>query len=362
MDRYLRLIVVALALGVLVPRLAEAAAGTITGLTVSPSTVTAGAAVTIQIQGSGTCDGGTFDFGDGTPARRFINFPLPYTMTHPYSTTGILTVTVKGVTNCKGTKSAQLTVNPVTGAPAPLRRVVPPGVVPLQSGLSSFSRPRIASVLPFSQPWQGGAVIVGGENFGDTPGKFLLVSNELPGGALQLTLAPGAEGWGDTHAAGTIPQGCLWGDKQAWLQIENGRGFKSQGWPVTFKGRPRVETTLQADDPLNIDCSQNGGSNGCSAGSRHDTLYGNHSGFRADHGPQNLGQDIYTMRLKNCWRPMQPFIISKEGDIRVSIGARDNLGGWYINVEWSYVNTPAVSRAAYSLIFRLEGPEGLMYR
>ena len=77
MNRTMLMLLIAFALVIVTPRIATAAPGTISGLTVTPTTVPAGATVTIQVQGKDTCGAGTLTFGDGQQIP-LTNVKLPY--------------------------------------------------------------------------------------------------------------------------------------------------------------------------------------------------------------------------------------------------------------------------------------------
>ena len=92
-----------------------AAAGTVTGVTVSPASVSTGAAATVTVTGTNPCGPAHIIYGDGTA----ITYPitgLPASQSHAYDNPGTYTITAKGMGNCDGEATTRITV---TGAPKP---------------------------------------------------------------------------------------------------------------------------------------------------------------------------------------------------------------------------------------------------
>lgn len=88
-------------------------AGTITGLTTTPSPAQVGQSVTITVVGTGPCGGLALAFGDGGSTG--VTGSLPLTTTHTYASAGQFTLTATEVNNCMGFASTNLAVNNLTG-------------------------------------------------------------------------------------------------------------------------------------------------------------------------------------------------------------------------------------------------------
>jgi len=155
------------------------AQGTVTSITPNPVPGIACQLNTIKVEGTGTCgtqgqaNGFTVELGDGTPTVHLPgNFPIE--IYHAYKLAGTYTLRARGEANCKGNVATHLhVVGPV-----------------------------ITSIFPFSKITPGGGVILQGQNFGSLPGQILIkFQNQLIGTPLENIQ------WGNTFAAGTIPQG-----------------------------------------------------------------------------------------------------------------------------------------------------------
>ncbi|HEY3348691.1 MAG TPA: hypothetical protein VGM13_02855, partial [Thermoanaerobaculia bacterium] len=92
------------------------AAGTVTGISASPSPAAAGQNVVVVVQGSGDCQA-TVDFGDGPPGAKLVK--LPATFSHVYSAPKEYVLRVysyrdgsqaPGLSPCGGTADTSLTV------------------------------------------------------------------------------------------------------------------------------------------------------------------------------------------------------------------------------------------------------------
>ena len=155
------------------------AQGTVTSITPDPVPGIACQLNTIKISGTGTCgtagqaNGFTVELGDTTPTVHLPgNFPIE--VYHAYSSAGTYTLRAQGETKCNGNVTTHLHV----------------------------LGPVITSIFPFSNITPGGAVILLGQNFGNLPGQILIkFQNQLIGTSLENIQ------WGNTFAAGTIPQG-----------------------------------------------------------------------------------------------------------------------------------------------------------
>jgi hypothetical protein len=105
----------------LAPRTVEAA-GTITGLAVSPSPATVGTTVTVTINGTGVCDELELDFGDGTAKPKFQGNPFPIQTQHPYAQVKTFQLKASPKKACSGQATASHTVvqsGQITGLSVP---------------------------------------------------------------------------------------------------------------------------------------------------------------------------------------------------------------------------------------------------
>jgi hypothetical protein len=95
---------------------ASARQGTITGLTLSPSTADAGATVTATATGStDPCGAVHIDWGDGT-AITYATEYLPVTQTHVYKSGGTFQLRAQGMGNCRGEARSSIVIK---GPPPP---------------------------------------------------------------------------------------------------------------------------------------------------------------------------------------------------------------------------------------------------
>jgi hypothetical protein len=114
--------------------------GTITGLTLSPTTAEAGATVTATATGAPSPCGAVFiDWGDGA-ARTYPTATLPVTETHVYKTAGTYTVRVQGMGNCAGEATARVAI----AAPPP--RAAAPRLTALALSAAAVE-PRTAATI-----------------------------------------------------------------------------------------------------------------------------------------------------------------------------------------------------------------------
>jgi hypothetical protein len=176
----------------------------ITAVSPSPSPVAAGALETITISGVGKCGTFLFDLGDSTPTVHLPgNFPIR--VYHAYSKPGSYRLKAQGQGDCTGAAAAHLNV----------------------------VGPTITSMFLFSQVTPGGWVILEGQNFGNLPGKVLIHLTHYLGHPIDLPLQNLQ--WGDTFAAGTIPDdisGVL--DQQATFTLVTQVGATSNAWTAQF--------------------------------------------------------------------------------------------------------------------------------
>ena len=93
----------------------QARAGTITGVTLSPTDAAVGTTVSATATGTGPCGAVHINWGDGT-AITYATETLPVTQTHVYQAAGTFTVRAQGMGNCDGEATARVTI---TAPPAP---------------------------------------------------------------------------------------------------------------------------------------------------------------------------------------------------------------------------------------------------
>ncbi len=85
---------------------ASYAVGTLTGVS-APASAAKNATVTITVAGSGSC-GSSITYGDGTPDGSTGSSAFPHTYTHPYSSTGVKTITTGF--GCSGSASTTIQI------------------------------------------------------------------------------------------------------------------------------------------------------------------------------------------------------------------------------------------------------------
>lgn len=102
------------------------AQGTITRLTLSPSSADAGARVTATVTGStDPCGAVHIDWGDGT-AITYATEYLPVTQTHAYRSGGTFQLRAQGMGNCHGEARASIVIKGPPPPPAHLSAIVLP--------------------------------------------------------------------------------------------------------------------------------------------------------------------------------------------------------------------------------------------
>jgi len=190
--------------------------GTITGVSPHPSPGVTCSLNTITISGSGTCGTFLFQLGDATTTVHLPgNFPI--LVYHAYSAAGTYSLTAEGQGNCTGVVSASLQV----------------------------LGPTITPIFPFSVIKPGGAVILQGQNFGNLPGQILINLPSLH----QFTGIPLINiQWGDTFAAGTIPEGITGvPDQVASFTVVTQCGAVSNSWAAQFTATRAAPVALPFD-------------------------------------------------------------------------------------------------------------------
>ena len=391
---------VALALILLAPLAAEAAPE-IRGLTVTPTTVTAGGIVNIQIKGRETCGALDLLFGDGQQTR-LTNVTFPYSTTHAYTKTGTLTITATGVTNCKGTASATLTVNPGSGGPPPggagtgpaIPRGaakyydIPPGAVIAPGAARSTEvlclavgcAPVITRVVPFvSLIVPGGPVVIEGRNFGAQRGEVRLTGTvsvlsfgSFHGGHLTLEIWGPKSQWGDTFAMGVIPEvtGVL--DERVGIAIKALNGLWSNVVEVEFRATRDTKVLPQRDVKV-VACGFDSNSDRCNqVADRDDGMDPSTGNLGATLDAEHLndswaigddkGTDTYEVTIKNQWVFDSMSLDKLEKVGYVIFGPQDILEGesyWRPEMPWRA--TPG-GEAGYWAYVTIRGPKDIPHK
>jgi hypothetical protein len=150
------------------------------------------------------------------------NFPI--IVYHAYSKPGTYTLRAEGQGDCTGAAAARLKV----------------------------AGPTITDMFLLSQVTLGGSVLLHGQNFGNLPGKVLIHLTHYLGHPIDLPLQNLQ--WGDTFAAGTVPDdisGVL--DQEVTLTVVHQTGAASNGWTAHFTAALGVADL--ADHTDRVDCS-----------------------------------------------------------------------------------------------------------
>jgi len=214
--------------------------------------------------------------------------------------------------------------------------------------------PRITSVLPFSSIRPGGGVIIQGTDFENQPGELHLVG-DFPDGHLTLT---GLQ-WGNTFAAGVIPNVFGVTDQQAYLQIVTRRGQESNFVPASFVAARDIRVLPHSALTV-LNCGSGELFSSCGvAGSNH-TVDGYHaSGPGLNSGE---GRDVLVCQLKNGWTFDHYEWKYQNGILGGPFGAApDPAGSGNINlsIAWFY---DVFGSAEYSLDVVITGPLGVPFQ
>jgi hypothetical protein len=270
-------------LGLLAP-FPALAQGAVTGVSPNPSPGVTCQLETIKISATGNCASVRFDLGDSAaPAN--LPGPFPRLVYHTYKSAGTFSLKAQGEGNCAGVATARL---PVLG-------------------------PTITSILAFSVIKPGGGVLLQGLRFGALPGQLLikLQSQLLPQNLENIQ-------WGDTFAAGTIPQGISGApDQPASLYLVASCGAVSNELSVNFTatrdlvalpfGQISCGSTAGLGDS---DACQNSGSYGVPAECGYVATFGTQpgpTGFQAYHASgwgfsgESGNDQFWGPSLKNGW-------------------------------------------------------------
>ncbi len=99
-----------------------AAAGTVTGVSSSPSNAAAGATVSVTVTGINPCGAVHIIYGDGTAITYSIS-TLPTTQTHVYQNGGTYTIVARGLGNCDGEATTTIQVSGPSPTPRPAGQI-----------------------------------------------------------------------------------------------------------------------------------------------------------------------------------------------------------------------------------------------
>jgi hypothetical protein len=371
------------------------AAGTITGLTLTPQPACVNQPVTATITGTGSCNKVVMIWempGDVNLGTKDVMSPppaFPITLQHTYTHTGQVTAKARPGTNstCSGEKEIKLTVqdcgNGGSGKPwlAELCKVIdcvqitqqdPKLQVKPSGPLEVIALPRIIGGLGALQ--SGNPVIVGGERFGDEPGKVHLLAT---GGSLLLQINE----WYDGGIGGNVPPQaanlCLTGE----VQVERKDGKKSNTWIFAV---PQVYKSLPASEVRVVHCGNDGNENSCNnvsisgetchpqglgggvpfstSGFDGASIAGSHANCLGAIGDDE-GTDTYEISLKNGW-VLDSAVFSTSfdpGEASTSPSAGQVPGGfqdggtyWKPSIQWSVTPSDWVH---YGLYVGIRGPE-----
>ena len=366
--------VMILGLLILAPFAAEAG-GEVKGVSATPSPATKGAPVTITVTGKNDpCQNLDLDFGDGTPHATYSG-PLdpPKTFTHTYTTTGIKTITAKGVNKCKGQASASLTVK--SSSLVQLCTTINCGAI--------FSvTPKIDQVVPFiSNITPGGGVAIKGSGFGTTEGKLYLKGlkkyNGVYLGLVEIPIAKetGKDFWTPTTVLGFIPGSISQVKSQpAKLQIKTSANQWSNEFPVNFTATKAFATLPYTDAAVKlISCGTDSNKDVCNGWVDPDddawfswncaqTFYGFHLNCWGCIG-DDLGTDKFAITLKNGW-------VIDGGKVYVNVdqGEGYTLGpgavpsgvtSWNPSIQWNVTSNDDLCHGADVYI---SGPKGVPWK
>lgn len=154
---------------ILLAAASDVRAGTVTGLTLSPTEAVIGATVSATATGTNPCGAVHINWGDGI-AITYPTSTLPVTQTHVYQTAGTFTVRASGMGNCDGDAHSRVVIRTPAAPPAP-----PPAAVLSAIELSPASAPpRTAVAIAL----QGSGVCRLTVDFGD--GNSQDVNAQLP--------------------------------------------------------------------------------------------------------------------------------------------------------------------------------------
>jgi len=317
-------IIIMLSLGlVTLPPRDTAAAGQITGVTTTPSPANVGRAVTITVNGIGTCGTILVDFGDGDVRRphpiSLQNVSLPKDIVHTYGTAGNFRITAAPGTSCTGaTGGVNLMVQSAITYATNLQRLSHHPLIGGATGSGSqdaidiggtgmtpaATAPQITGLCPLDVVQATGScpqqavkpqwlTFVSGASFGTTPGQLTLTLTNYKGQVVTGVLA--IDEWHDAEIIAHPPpdiSGFL--DQWGKVHVVTSAGRVSNEWPVQFTAwrEPRF---LPYNSLSKAACGEGGADeiNSC-GGDDTNTFRGYHDGTR----PAS-GTDYLSVRLRN---------------------------------------------------------------
>lgn len=248
-----RIIPVCCAFGLVLTPASSQAAGTITGVQVSPQSVLVGEQVDITVEGSGTCNL-TVQY-ETSDSGFFANSSMPATVQHAYATTGSKSVTASAP-DClvTGTIEEKVEVKSLPFTTEEKVEVQSPLVQACQildcSGPFAVLEPKITGVLGLVTP--GGALLIGGRKFGQTLGRVYLHG---VGGS---RLLPVDEWYPDgigAHFPLDLHDFCV-----TEVQVETSDGKLTNRWPLPLETGYRW---LPTEDVKVLSCGDDGNDNYC---------------------------------------------------------------------------------------------------
>jgi hypothetical protein len=356
-------------LGLVAPAVA---AGGVSSVTLSPaSPVAVGTTVTVTVTGSNPCGLVRIEFGDGDIIQSQTGNGLPFSRTHEYPA-GTFTISVKGLGACTGQATATLVVtarDPAASADTLCKVVHCPGL----PGAVAPMIPRITKVLGLIQP--GGTVLVGGDAFGDKPGRVRMIAED----GSQEFLLQNLE-WYPSGIGGRIPNVPGVGvAKNPRFVVETSAGKVSNEWGVNWIVDVKV---LPIDDVKLVSCSTEGWRNRCNlqsfntgspcgAGLIGDapsppasaSIQGRHNNCWGAVG-DDVGQDVYQIDLRNGWA-LHELVFgwaasdAGEGSATGPAGFTPGSTTWKPQFKWSV--TPADEVAYWAYVF-IRGPKGVPHK
>ena len=223
MARARTVFLVGLALVILAPERARAA-GTITGISAAPNPAQVNQNVTVTLQGNGGCGSVIVNFGDNqTQTLNDVDFSDNSNTSagpHKYAQAATYTVTANPGSGCQGTATTTLTVK--SG-----------GVYHFDAfkTLAYLLLPQITKQFWVVTP--GSSILIGGKNFGTTPGKVHLQGQFGTRDLVNLE-------WYPTGIGAKIPTTISGvGDHPATLQVRTSAGALTNQYPRRFRRATR---------------------------------------------------------------------------------------------------------------------------
>lgn len=214
----------------LFPGIGLAAQGSVQGLTLSGTTVEAGATVSATATGTGPCGAVHIDWGDGT-AITYATETLPVTQTHVYKSGGTFDLRAQGMANCTGDARARITVK---GPPPPPPSAAPSPVLTRVVVAEAQVEPRV----PVNITLEGTGACAVSLDFGD--GNTQGVGGALPNTVRHAYAAPGR------YTIVATPQAPCTERRSATIEVSRAVQPQITGISVEAEqGRPANERTIK---------------------------------------------------------------------------------------------------------------------